>query len=137
MPYLMKEEPSNYNYDAFAKDGGTTWTGVKNPVAQKNLRSVKKGDKIFFYHTGDEKAVVGVMKANSGPQPDPKSGDEKAIVIEVVPVRAFTNAVTLSRIKAQSKLASWDLVRNSRLSVMPVTDAQWQILEQLARKPSE
>ena len=72
MPYLMKEEPSNYNYDAFAKDGGTTWTGVKNPVAQTNIcAAIKKGDLVFYYHTGDEKSIVGIAKATSDAYPDP------------------------------------------------------------------
>jgi predicted RNA-binding protein with PUA-like domain len=132
--WLFKSEPDSYSFDDLRRDGSTLWDGVTNALARKHLRAIQPGDEILFYHTGDEKAVVGVMKATSGPQSDPNSDDEKSVVVEVRPVRAFTNPVSLTRIKGQTKLASWDLVRNSRLGVMPVTDAQWQLVEQLARK---
>src|SRR3954451_6473734 len=80
--FLFKEEPTSYSFDAFAKDGHVTWTGVKNPVAQKHLRSVKKGDLIFYYHTGDEKAVVGVAKATTDAYPDPADKTGKAFVVD-------------------------------------------------------
>jgi predicted RNA-binding protein with PUA-like domain len=135
--WLFKSEPECYSFDDLRRDGSTLWDGVNNALARKHLRAVRAGDEIFFYHTGDERAVVGVMKATSGPQPDPNDEDDKSVVVEVRPVRAFTNPVSLTRIKGQARLASWDLVRNSRLGVMPVTDAQWQLVEQLARKPNE
>jgi len=135
--WLFKSEPDCYSFDDLRRDGSTLWDGVTNALARKHLRAVRPGDEIFFYHTGDEKAVVGVMKATSGPQPDPHDEDDKSVVVEVRPVRAFTNPVSLARIKGQARLASWDLVRNSRLGVMPVTDAQWQLVEQLARKSDE
>jgi predicted RNA-binding protein with PUA-like domain len=135
--WLFKSEPDCYSFDDLHRDGSTVWDGVTNALARKHLRAIRPGDEIFFYHTGDEKAVVGVMKATSGPKPDPNVDDQKSVVVEVRPVRAFTNPVSLARIKSLAKLASWDLVRNSRLGVMPVSDAQWQAVEDLARKSSD
>ena len=85
--WLFKEEPTNYSYDALTRDGKTSWTGVKNPVAQRNLRSVKKGDRIFFYHTGNEKAVVGIAKAGGDAYPDPADKDGKLYAVDVVPMK--------------------------------------------------
>ena len=132
MNWLFKEEPSNYSYDAFAKDGKTVWSGVKNPVAQRNLRSVKKGDRIFFYHTGDEKSVVGVAKALGDAYPDPADEAGKAHVVDVGPVKKLTRPVTLKEIKADPWFKDFDLVRISRLSVMPVSDAQWARIEKMS-----
>jgi predicted RNA-binding protein with PUA-like domain len=126
--FLFKEEPANYSYDAFAKDGGTTWTGVKNPVAQKNLRSVRKGDLVFYYHTGDEKAIVGIAKAKADAYPDPADSAGKAYVVDLVPVRKLKRAVTLAEVKADKRFADFPLTRIPRLSVMPVTDGQWETL---------
>ncbi len=135
--WLFKSEPGCYSFADLQRDGSTLWDGVSNALARKHLRAVRPGDEILFYHTGDEKAVVGVMKASNEPEPDPSADDQNAVAIEVKMVRPLPNPVTLSRIKADSKLASWDLVRNSRLSVMPVTDAQWQRIEALAREPTK
>ena len=132
MPFLVKEEPTHYNFDDFVKDGGATWTGVKNPLAQKHLRSIRKGDTVFYYHTGDEKAVVGIAKAAGDAYPDPKDKTGKAHVVDIVPVKRLTRPVTLKEIKADPFFKDFDLVRISRLSVMPVTDAQWARIEKLA-----
>ena len=132
MNWLFKEEPSNYSFDAFAKDGSTVWSGVKNPVAQRNLRSVKKGDAVFYYHTGDEKSVVGIAKASRDAYPDPKDKAGKAFVVDIVPVKKLARPVTLKEIKADAFFADFALVRISRLSVMPVTDAQWKKIEKLS-----
>jgi predicted RNA-binding protein with PUA-like domain len=132
MPYLMKEEPSNYNYDAFAKDGGTTWTGVKNPVAQKNLRSIRKGDLVFYYHTGDEKAVVGIAKATTDAYPDPADPTGKAHVVDLTPVKKLKRPVTLAEIKADTRFKDFPLTYLPRLSVMPVTDSQWKMILDMA-----
>jgi predicted RNA-binding protein with PUA-like domain len=129
---LFKEEPANYSYDELAKDKKTVWSGVKNPVAQRNLRSVKKGDQIFYYHTGDEKSVVGIAKALGDAYPDPADKTGKAHVVDVGPVRKLARPVTLKEIKADTWFKDFDLVRVSRLSVMPVTDAQWKRIETLA-----
>ena len=131
MNYLFKEEPSNYSYDDLARDGKTTWTGVRNPVAQKHLRSVKKGDRIFFYHTGGEKAVVGIAKAAGDAYPDPADTTGKLYAVDVVPVKKLKAAVTLAAIKADKRFADFALTRIPRLSVMPVTDEQWDWITNL------
>ena len=131
---MFKEEPSHYSYDAFARDKKTVWSGVRNPVAQRNLRSVKKGESVFYYHTGDEKAIVGVAKAAADAYPDPDDKSGKAHVVDIVPVKKLKRPVTLAEIKADSFFKDFDLVRISRLSVMPVTDAQWTRIERLAAR---
>jgi predicted RNA-binding protein with PUA-like domain len=133
MNWLFKEEPSNYSYDDLARDGGTSWTGVRNPVAQKHLRAVQKGDRIFFYHTGNEKAVVGIAKAAGPSYPDPADKTGKLYAVDVVPVRKLAQPVTLATIKADKAFASFPLTRIPRLSVMPVTDAEWDRIEKMSR----
>ena len=132
MNWLFKEEPANYSFDALVKDKKTTWSGVKNPLAQKHLRSVKKGDRIFYYHTGDEKSVVGIAKALGDAYADPADKNEKAAVVDVAPVKKLPRPVTLAEIKATAAFKDFPLVRISRLSVMPVTDAQWTRIEKMA-----
>lgn len=132
MNWLIKEEPTNYSFDDLVRDGRTSWSGVRNPVAQKHLRSISKGDKIFFYHTGDVKAVVGVAKAAGAPYPDPADKTGKFYAIDVVPVRKLKSSVTLAAVKADKAFASFPLVRISRLSVMPVTDEEWSRIESMA-----
>ena len=122
--FLVKEEPDNYSFDAFVTDGGTRWSGVRNPLAQKHLRSIRKGDEIFYYHTGKEKAVVGIAKATGNAYPDPADQTGKAYVVDLKPVRKLARPVTLAEIKADKRFADFALVRMSRLSVMPVTDQQ-------------
>jgi predicted RNA-binding protein with PUA-like domain len=134
MPFLFKEEPSNYSYDAFAKDGSTTWTGVKNPVAQKNLASVKKGDLVFYYHTGNEKQIVGIAKASGNAYPDPADKTGKAHVVDLVPVKKLKRPVTLAEIKADRQFATFALTRVPRLSVMPVTDEQWNAILRMSER---
>ena len=136
MNWLFKEEPAHYSFEALAKDGQTIWSGVKNPLAQKHLRSVKKGDRIFYYHTGNEKAVVGIAKALRDAYPDPGDNAGKAAVVDVAPVKKLPRPVTLAEIKADPGFASFPLVRISRLSVMPVTDAEWSRIEKLASQRS-
>jgi predicted RNA-binding protein with PUA-like domain len=133
MNWLFKEEPSSYSFDAFTKDGRTVWAGVKNPLAQKHLRSVKKGDRIFYYHTGSEKAVVGIARAATDAYPDPKDKTGKAAVVDVTPERALARPVTLKEIKASKAFATFVLTRLPRLSVMPVTDAEWKAIERMSK----
>jgi predicted RNA-binding protein with PUA-like domain len=128
MPYLVKEEPSHYSYDAFAKDGGTSWTGVKNPLAQKHLRSIKRGDLVFYYHTGDEKSVIGIAKAAGDAYPDQADPAGKAHVVDLVPVKKLARPVTLAEIKADARFKEFPLTYMPRLSVMPVTQAQWDLI---------
>jgi len=132
MNWLFKEEPSSYNFEEFTKDGRTVWAGVKNPLAQKHLRSVRKGDRIFYYHTGSEKAVVGIARAAGHAYPDPKDKNGKAVVVDITPVRALARPVTLKEIKASKAFASFPLTRLPRLSVMPVSDAEWSEIERMA-----
>ena len=134
MNWLFKEEPSHYNFDELVKDKKTVWSGVKNPLAQKHLHSVKKGDRIFYYHTGDEKSVVGVAKALGDAYNDPGDKAGKAAVVDVGPVKKLPRPVALSEIKADSAFKDFALVRISRLSVMPVSDAYWARIEALAEK---
>lgn len=134
MNWLFKEEPSNYSYDDLARDGRTSWTGVRNPVAQKHLRAVQKGDRIFFYHTGDQKSVIGIAKAAGAAYPDPADKTGKLYAVDVVPVRKLKQPVTLASIKADKWFASFPLTRIPRLSVMPVTDAEWERIEGMANR---
>jgi predicted RNA-binding protein with PUA-like domain len=129
MNWLFKEEPANYNFDALVKDKKTVWSGVKNPLAQKHLHAVKKGDRIFYYHTGNEKAVVGIAKALADAYPDPQDATARLAVVDVGPVKKLARPVTLSEIKGDAAFATFPLVRISRLSVMPVTDAEWKRIE--------
>jgi predicted RNA-binding protein with PUA-like domain len=132
MRWLVKEEPSNYHYDQFAADGGTVWSGVKNPVAQRNLRSMKKGDRVFYYHTGNEKAIIGTAKVTVPAYADPKDTSGKLVVVELAPDKKLKRPVTLAEIKASGRFADWALVRIPRLSVMPVTDEQWEAIQAMA-----
>ncbi|HXG52239.1 MAG TPA: EVE domain-containing protein [candidate division Zixibacteria bacterium] len=132
--WLFKTEPSAYSFQQLQRDGKTVWDGVKNNLALKNLKEVKKGDPIIIYHTGDEKAAVGTARASSGAYPDPEKKDPKLLVVEIEAGKAFAKPVTLGQIKAHPRLARFDLVRLPRLSVMPVTDEQWKIIEEMARR---
>lgn len=129
---MLKEEPEHYSYDALVREGRTVWAGVKNPLAQKHLRSIRKGDRIFYYHTGKEKAVVAIAKAASDAYADPKDKSGKFAVVDVEPERKLSRPVTLSEIKKDAAFESFPLVRMSRLSVMPVTDAEWKRIEKMS-----
>ncbi len=122
----MKEEPSHYSFDALVKDGRTIWSGVKNPLAQKHLHAIRKGDRVFYYHTGDEKAVVGIAKALGDAYPDPADADGRQAVVDIAPVKRLPRPVTLAEIKADPRFEDFPLVRISRLSVMPVSDDEWK-----------
>ena len=132
MNYLFKEEPGNYSYDQLARDGSTSWTGVKNPLAQKHLRGVKKGDRIFFYHTGDEKSVVGICRAAADAYPDPADKTGKLYAVDVEPVKKLKSPVTLAAVKADKRFADFPLTRMPRLSVMPVPQDIWDAIVKMA-----
>jgi predicted RNA-binding protein with PUA-like domain len=134
MNWLFKEEPTHYGFDDFVKDKKTVWSGVKNPLAQKHLRSVKKGDRIFYYHTGDEKAVVGAAKALDDAYADPNDKTGKQAVVDIAPVRKLQRPVTLAEIKGDARFKDFPLVRISRLSVMPVSDTEWERIEKMAER---
>ena len=136
MNWLVKEEPTHYGFDDLVKDGKAVWSGVRNALAQKHLRAITKGDRIFYYHTGDEKAVVGTAKALSGAYPDPEDASGKYVAVDLAPVKRLARPVTLAEIKAEPAFRDFPLVRISRLSVMPVTDAEWARIERMAQKTS-
>jgi len=125
MNFLFKEEPEHYSYETFLKDKRTTWTGVRNAVAQKHLREVRKGDRIFYYHTGSEKAVVGIAKAAKNAYPDPAG---EGYVVDIVPVKRLRRPITLGEIKKDRRFAKLPLVRTPRLSVMPIDDDSWDAI---------
>ncbi|MGH9382867.1 MAG: EVE domain-containing protein [Vicinamibacterales bacterium] len=133
MRWLVKEEPEHYSFAQFAADGKTVWSGVRNPVAQRHLRSMTKGDRVFFYHTGKEKAVVGTATVAGPAYPDPKDKSGTLFVIELAAGKALKRPVTLAEIKADKRFASMPLVRIARLSVQPVTDAEWDAIEAMSR----
>jgi predicted RNA-binding protein with PUA-like domain len=135
--WLFKEEPEHYSFADLQRDGKTLWSGVSNALARQHLRNVKRGDRVLFYHTGKEKAVVGVMRVTAGPRPDPEDDDPKGVAVEVAAVKELPRPVTLTAIKADPVFKDWELVRLSRLSVMPVTEAQWQRIEELSQAESE
>jgi predicted RNA-binding protein with PUA-like domain len=132
--WLFKTEPSVYSFQQLEKDKHTVWDGVKNNLALKNLREIERGDQILIYHTGDEKAAVGVARALSGAYPDPDKKNPKLLVVDIEAVKPLPRPVTLGEVKANPKLANFDLVRLSRLSIMKVSDEQWEIVEGMARK---
>jgi predicted RNA-binding protein with PUA-like domain len=129
----VKEEPENYPYEQLVRDGTTVWAGVKNPLAQKHLRCIRRGDRVFYYHTGKVKAIVGVATAACDAYPDPKGTAGSAYVVDLVPDHALPHPVTLASVKAEPFFASFALVRMGRLSVMPVSDAEWARLEKMSR----
>jgi predicted RNA-binding protein with PUA-like domain len=129
--WLFKEEPTHYSFADLVRDGRAVWDGVDNNLARQNLRKVGVGDRVLYYHTGKEKAIVGEMRVVVGPRAP--EDDPKAVVVEVEPVRGLPRAVALAEIKNDAALAQWELVRLPRLSVMPVTRAQWRRVEELGR----
>src|ERR1051325_7844295 len=130
--WLFKTEPSVYSYQQLESERKTIWDGVKNNLALKNLRDIKKGDDILIYHTGNEKAAVGIARALGSAYPDPAHKDPKLLVVDIEAVRPLRKPVTLAEVKANRKLAGFDLVRLSRLSIMKVTDEQWKIIQDMA-----
>ena len=130
--WLLKTEPDCYSWEQLVKDKKTSWDGVTNALALKHLRTMNKGDEALIYHTGDEKAVVGVADVTSAPYADPKEGDERLVVVDLRPRKKLKSPVTLSEIKADRAFSGWDLIRNSRLSVMPVPDSMWARIEELS-----
>jgi len=135
MNWLVKEEPTRYAFDALVADKKAVWSGVRNALAQKHLRAMKKGDRVLYYHTGNEKAVVGIARALSGPYPDPEDAGGKYVAVDLAPVARLPRPVTLAEIKADRAFGDFPLVRIARLSVMPVSDAEWARIEKMAGTP--
>ncbi len=129
--FLFKTEPSEYSYSDLVRDKRAVWDGVSNALALIHLRSVKKGDRVVIYHSGEARAAIGLAVATSNPYPDPRLTDGRHVVVELRPERAFDHPVPLSAIKADPVLSTLDLVRITRLSVMPVSTVQLAQLERL------
>ena len=127
--WLLKTEPGEYSYDDLEREGRARWDGVTNPVALRNLRAMKRGDRVLVYHTGGEKAVVGTAEVVGEAYPDPKVKDERRVVVDVEPRGRLTRPVTLAEIKALPEFAESPLVRQGRLSVVAITTAQWRAIE--------
>lgn len=131
--WLLKTEPSTYSFTDLERDGKAVWDGVSSNAALKNIRAMQKGDLALIYHSGDEKAVIGLAEITSAPYPDPKLNDPKLVVFDLKPKKRLPKPVPLAAIKKQKSLESFDLVRIPRLSVMPVTEKQWEMLLKLGR----
>jgi predicted RNA-binding protein with PUA-like domain len=130
--FLVKTEPTTYSFADLVREQRAVWDGVSNPVALRHLASIRKGDTVVVYHTGDEKQAVGLALAISDPYPDPKLGDAKRLVIDLEPDRSLPRPVTLAQVKADPVLKATELARLPRLSVMPFTAPQYQKLLRLA-----
>lgn len=131
--WLLKTEPSDYSYSDLEKDKTTVWDGVSNNLALKHLRNVKKGDLAFIYHTGKEKALVGVAEVTSDPYPDPREEDAKLVVVNIRAKQKLKCHVSLAELKSDARFSDFALVRLPRLSVMPLTKTQWEDLLGLAK----
>jgi len=128
--WLMKSEPGSYSWQDLVRDGSTEWDGVRNNAARLHLKAMKRGDEAFFYHSMDERSVIGVMRITREAAPDPKDPDWVSVAVE--PVRALEQPVTLKAIKDEPKLAKMELIRQSRLSVAPVRDEEWDLVLRLS-----
>jgi len=130
--WLLKTEPDHYSYADLERDGATVWDGVSSNAALKNIRDMRPGDVALIYHTGDERRAVGLAEVTSAPYPDPKAGDAKLVVVDVKPLRPLARPVSLAEVKADPLFADFGLVRQGRLSVVPVAPEQWARLMGLA-----
>ncbi len=132
--WLLKTEPDCYAWTDLVRDKKAVWDGIANNLALKHLRTAKKGDLALIYHTGDERQAVGVAQITSEAYADPKEQDEKLAVVDIKPKAALKRPITLDEIKADPAFAGWDLLRNSRLSVVPVPEKLWKRIEDLSKK---
>lgn len=133
MIWLFKEEPRSYDYATLERDGGTRWSGVRNPLAQKHLRRIRKGDRILYYHSGREKAVVGIARAVNNAYEDPEDPSGRYATVDIAPVKRLRRPVTLREIKQHGGFAESPLVRIPRLSVMPVSASEMRAIDSLVR----
>lgn len=130
--WLIKSEPSAYSWDQLVKEKRTSWTGVRNPQASANLKAMKAGDRCFFYHSGEGKEIVGIAEVVKAAYPDPTDKSGKAVTVDVVPVGPVKQPVTLAAIKADPTFRDFKLVRQSRLSVVPVSADHWKRLMKMS-----
>lgn len=134
--WLVKSEPTTYSWSDLVRDGGTRWDGVRNALARNHLAAMKKGDLALVYHSGDDKAVIGIAKITRAAYPDPSADDERWLAVDLAPVKPLPAPVSLAQIKADPKLAGIPLVRLSRLSVMPLEPSAFErIVAHAAKKP--
>ncbi len=126
--WLVKSEPNTYSWDDFVKLGRDHWDGVRNYQARNNMKEMKEGDMVLFYHSGDERAVIGTSKVVREFYQDPTTDDERWVVVDLVPVEKLNKTVTLKEIKADERLSQIHLIRNSRLSVMPLNKEEYDII---------
>ena len=129
--WLVKQDPANYPFEQFQKEKKTDWTGVRNYQARNFLRDMKKGDEVLFYHSGDEKAVVGFATVSKPAFPDPTADDDAWIAVELKAGKKLTKPVSLAQVKADPKLANILLVRNGRISVMSLTKSEYDQIVKL------
>ena len=132
--WLLKTEPGSYSWSDLRRDKKTPWNGVTNTTALKHIRTMKKGDLALIYHTGDERAAVGVAEVTSNPYPDPKANDEKIVIVDVKAKKPLPRPVGLDVMKADKTFAGFDLLRIGRLSVVPVPQAMWERIMELAKR---
>jgi predicted RNA-binding protein with PUA-like domain len=130
--WLLKTEPDNYSYADLERDGSTVWDGVKNNAALMHMRTMQPGDLALIYHTGDERQAIGLAEVTSAAYPDPTLADPKLVVVDIRPLRRLAKPVTLAAVKAIPEFATYALVREGRLSVVPTSDVQWARLLELA-----
>lgn len=130
--WLIKSEPFKYSWDQFVKDKQTFWDGVRNYAARNNLRDMKKGDEVFFYHSNEGLEIVGIAKVAKEAYQDPTTEEDAWVVVDFKPVRKLKKPVTLAQMKTDKRLANMDLLRLGRLSVGKVTDAEWEVVLELA-----
>ena len=130
--WIVKQEPESYSWQDFLKDGRTSWTGVRNYQARNNLRAMKKGDSVFYYHSGSGKQIVGLARVERAAYPDPTAEEGDWVGVDLVPVKTLARTVTLEEIKKNSAVKDIPLVKNSRLSVSPLTKAQFDRLMEMA-----
>jgi predicted RNA-binding protein with PUA-like domain len=126
--WLLKSEPSVYSWDQLVADGGTHWNGVRNHQAANNLKAMKKGDRAFYYHSNEGLEIVGIVEIVKEAYPDPSDESGRFVMVDVKPLQPVKKPVTLAAIKAEPKLAAFGLVRQGRLSVVPVADDEWKLI---------
>jgi predicted RNA-binding protein with PUA-like domain len=132
--WLVKQEPEDYSWDDLVRDKKTAWTGVRNFQARNNLRNMKMGDAVFFYHSGKEKSVVGIAEVAKAAYPDPTADDDSWIAVDIKPVKRLGKPVSLADIRANARLGNLLLVRQSRLSVMPVSSEDFEEILKMSGK---
>jgi len=134
--WLVKQEPTSYSFETLEKEGKAVWDGVHNNLALKHINGMKKGDQAFFYHSGDEKQIVGILEVISNPYPNPKEKDKRFVVVDVKHKKRLKRPVILAEIKKEKKFKDWELLRISRLSVMPVPKEIWDEILEKSQKDS-